>query len=218
VKMGRLPSLVITETMLPDGLHEETQIARRIRHHMVYGEKKDWVKTIGAAGLSNLNLIRSVSDSVADACNAILSSVVDDCFALPATWDAIADSLGVRSIDDSPEFEDRTRFLLEFYRLVCAAPALTGREEKNTGSGYKKIERATNTPGEEESDLASVYSQFATPRNWGNARKLIEKDWSKILGVSDFVHLDIKGDDATIYCRFRVGPANRPIKLNGDIK
>lgn len=218
VKMGRLPSLVITETQCPDGLREETQLARRIRHHYVAGEKRDWKETIAKAGLSDLALIRSVSDHVARACDAIMSQVIDDCFSVPMTWDTIAESLGMKTIEDSTDFEDMTKFLRELFRLVCAAPELIGKESKLHAPGYKKIARADNTPGEEESDLASVYSLFATPGNWADGRKLHEKDWGRILGASESVRVDMKPDGpGTVFIRFCTGPVKKPTKVNSEI-
>ncbi len=217
VKMGRLPSIVLTETMCPDDLRSETQLARRIRHHYVHGERKDWKETIAKAGLSDLHLLRTVSDEVARACDAVLSSVIDDCFSVPATWDAIADSLGVKTIDESPDFEDKTPWLRELFRLVCAAPDLTGREAKMYSKDRKRVSRMDSTPDDEESDLASVYGMFATPGNWSDGRKLAEKPWDKILGVSEPVRVDLKGEGNTVYLRFCVGPKENPTKTNSQI-
>lgn len=218
VKMGRLPALVLTETMVPEGLHEETQLARRIRHHYVAGAKRDWKKTIAAAGLEDLHLIRTVSDDVARACDAIMSGVVDDCFCMPETWDTIADRLGVHTIEESTDYEDPTPMLRELFRLVCATPKLTGRDAKVArGEGYKKIAKA-DTSGDEDSDLATLYSQFVPPLAWTDARKLVEKDWSKILGTDEVVRLDTKAEGATVcYLRFCVGPLKKPTKVNQQI-
>jgi len=217
VKMGRLPSLVLTETQCPEDLREETQLARRIRHHYVSGAKRDWKQTIAAAGLTNLNLIRGVSDAVSAACDSILSGVVDECFALPATWDQIADGLGVKTIEDSTDFMDPTPWLLELFRLVCAAPDPVGREATLHARGYKRIARSDSTPGESESDLSTVYSMFADPHNWSGARRLLEKDWSALLKTDDVVKLDLKSDGNTVYLRYRVGPMKKPLKVNEQI-
>jgi len=217
VKMGRLPSLVLTETQCPEDLREETQLARRIRHHYVSGAKRDWKQTIAAAGLTNLNLIRGASDAVADACNSVLSGVVDECFALPATWDQIADGLGVKTIEDSTDFMDPTPWLRELFRLVCAAPAPEGRDAKLHAEGFKKIARGDSTPGESDADISTVYSMFADPGNWGSARRLLEKDWSALLKTDDVVKLDLKSEGNTVYLRYRVGPMKKPLKVNGQI-
>lgn len=218
-KMGRLPSLVITDTALPERLNEQTQIARRIRHIAINGRKDEWRQTIAAAGINDLHLIRTVSDEVARGCDAIMSDIIDRYFSVPATWDDMADSLGIKTIEHSEDAMDPTPWLRELFRLVDAAPPLKDREARIYGGGYKKISRHAGNPNEEESDIATVYSMFADGPglDWCNSRRLMEKEWADILKVGDVVKVDIRGDSSAVYIRFRVGPAKTPTKVNGQI-
>ncbi len=218
VKMGKLPTLVITDTICPAELRDESQLARRIRHYYVSGRKEEWKRTIAAAGLTDLHLIRTASDQVARACDSILSGVVDDCFSAPATWDELADSLGVKTIEQSDEFTNPEPWLRELFRLVCAAPPLSTKESKLYAEGYKKIQRSGGM-GEEESDLCIVYSMFADGpgADWAHARKLHEKHWSDILKVDDTVFLDLKGNTNGLFLRFRTGPMKKPAAVNEKI-
>jgi hypothetical protein len=219
VKMGKLPTLVITDTGLPERLNEQTQLARRIRHMYISGRKEEWKSTIAAAGITDLHLIRTASDQVARACDAILSDVVDTHFAIPSTWDELADSIGVKTIEHSEEFTDPMPWLRELFRLVCAAPALTERERKLYADGYKKVSRGSGSPAEEEDNLTTVYSMFADGpgSDWCSSRRLLEKDWSDVLKVGDTVKLDLRGTGDAVYLRFRVGPAKTPTAVNEKI-
>lgn len=217
-KMGRLPTLVITDTACPPDLRDETQLARRIRHIYINGRKEEWKRTIANAGLTDLHLIRTVSEQMAKACDAIVSDIVDTYFSLPATWDDLADMVGVKTIEDSDDdFEDPTPWLRELFRLVCAAPDLSPRDKKVYSHGYKKVCRST--PGAEEEDpLAQAYAMFTDGGNdWAKPRRLQEKDWAGILKVGDTVRLDLRGDVNGVYLRFRVGPVKKPEKVNEQI-
>jgi hypothetical protein len=217
-KMGRLPGIVITDTVLPANLNEETQLARRMRVISVTGRKDEWRSTIARAGITDLHLIRTVSDQMARACDSVMSSVIDDFFSIPMTWDDISDSLGVKTAETSDDFVDTTPWLRELFRLVCSAPPLSERESKLYARGYKKVSRCT-TPGEEESDLCAVYSMFVDGPggDWASSRKLMEKDWSGVLKTDEVVKLDLRGDTAAVYLRFRVGPAKTPTRVNEEI-
>ncbi len=219
VRFGRVPSIWVTEPKCPLMIRDETQLARRIRHHEVEGRKDEWKDTLAAAQLFDLHLIRLVSDRVNDACNAIVSHVCDEFFCVPTTWDEQANRLGVKTIEDDSGFDDTTPQLREFFRLVAEAPALEGRLAKLYGTGYKRVHR--NGSADDETDLVNMYSFFADAAggpDWLKARKLQEKDWSAILKTDRVVQFDMKDDGASVYVRFRQGPSRQPAAVNGDIK
>jgi hypothetical protein len=217
--MGRLPVLVITETHCPANLRDETQIARRLRHYRLYGSHLEWSKTLADLGVaSDVTVLRGVSARMARACDAILSDVSDTYFSTPSTWDQIADSLGIQTIAaGDQDFEDTTPFLREFFRLVCAAPGLTGREDKLYPGRYKKISRNEGAKGSVEEALCAVYSRFADPE-WVSARRLMEKDWGKLLGVPGMpVRLDMTPTPPNVLVRFSAGPLKKPVAINEQI-
>lgn len=219
VRFGRVPSIWITEPKCPLTIRDESQLARRIRFHEVEGRKDEWKETLAAAQLFDLHLIRCVSDKVNDACNAIVSYVCDEFFCLPMTWDEQANRLGVKTIDTHAEFEDPTPQLLEFFELVCNAPALEGRLAKLYVNGWKKISRSDSS--DDQSDLVTLYSFFSDAAGgpeWLKARRLQEKDWSAVLKTDKMVHLDMKDDGVNVFVRFRQGQAVKPSVLNGDIQ
>lgn len=221
VKMGRLPALFLTEPVCPTSLREETQLARRIRHHRVEGRKDAWKSTITAAGLgADVHLLRTVSDSVNRACDAILSYVCDEFFRSPLTWDVIADTLGVRTIEESSDFDDNSQYLREFFRLVCLAPELEGSQAKMYAGSYKRISREAAEKDSPADHLQTVWTMFADGggSDWLASRKLTEKDWSAVLKSALPVQLDVKTDGVSVYVRFRSGPVKDPgTKYNGAI-
>lgn len=214
--MGKVPALWITETVAPLNMREETQIARRLRHIYVEGRKDDWKGTRAEHNVKDLHLIRLASDSVNNACNAILSYVIDQFFALPMTWDQQADAIGVKTIEESADFDDPTPFLIEFFCAVCDAPELEPKAAKRYGKGYKKISRSD---GMDEADLGALYSQFAdgTGAGWIHSRKLQEKDWSGLLKAPVNVRVDIKDDGVNVFLRFASGPVRNPDLVNDEI-
>lgn len=214
VPMGKLPAIAITEPLCPYGLQEETQLARRIRYHEVAGRKDEWRRTIADSGISKLSLIRTVSDRVAKACDAILSDVVDTFFSVPSNWDDQADLLGVKTVEKADAFEDQTPWLKELFRLVCAAPALDPKDAKLYSGGYKKLSR-----DQADSDLVAVYSKYADGNgsNWNESRRLTEKDWTMILKADTAVWIDLRPHQSDLFVRFGVGPRKKPTKVNEQI-
>lgn len=217
VKMGRLPALFLTEPVCPATIREETQLARRIRHHKIFGEKKMWKQTIPAAGVgANLHLLRTASVTVNAACDAILSSLCDEFFSTPLTWDFIADTLGVRTILESPDFDDNSdAYLKEFFRFVCLAPDLEGALAKRYSDGYKRVSREACEKDSPSDQLLTVYTMFADGggNDWLNSRRLLEKDWSSVLKTPVPVQLDLTSDGVSVYARFRSGPVKSPETL-----
>lgn len=217
-RMGRLPACFLSEPSPPNGLREETQYARRIRHYRLDG-KKDWGPAWGSAGLigEKLHKLRLLSTEMADACNAILSDIVDEFYTTALTFDQIADKIGVYTILTDPEFDDPTELLTDFFNLVCSAPDLElDRDKKLYGVGYKKISRT-----DEDTDLVALYSSFAdgppgTPE-WLDSQKLREKDWSGVIKSSVPVRMDLKSNGVSVYVRFACGPTKKPTFTNGDI-
>jgi hypothetical protein len=218
-QMGRLPAIFMTEPLLPLHLKDEKQLARRLRHYRVHGEKKVWRQTLTAANLSpdTMEKLRLVSSEVAAACNTILAAVTDEFFSAPVPFDVMADSLGVKTVDDSDDFEDHRPYLRELFRQVCLAPDITNeRLQKMYSNGYKRVSRSD---GADADMLVTLYTMFAdgTGTDWVHSRKLSEKDWSGVIDSEHPVHLDMKTDGVSVFLRFRVGTLKKPALVNQQI-
>lgn len=218
-KLGKQFVLGFTEIALPLDIKDETQIARRIRYHRLDRSKRDWPRTIAAAGVTDLHLLRLASAEVADACNAILSDVIDRFFVQAMTFQDQAEALGVKTIEDSDDFIDQTPALKQFYRLACTAPEITNKHNSKRYPKYKQITRGETDGSEESEELLALYTMFADGpgTDWLTAHRLAEKDWSMILGVDEPVKLSMAENGSSVFVRFQVGPQKNPTKVNGEI-
>lgn len=217
-RFGRLNPLIVTEPRVPLALRNEQQIARRFRYLRLSGEKT-WAATFAAHSFdgSQPETFRALP-GMAEACDAIVSDVIDRRFCLEAPWDEIADSLGAKLLHESEEFEDVTPLLREFFALVAAAPAVEHPRLAARYPGYKRIARPEE--GGTPSELAESWSQFADGRGsaWLRSRRLTERDWSGILKFGKLIELDVQDDGTAVYVRFRSGGTFRaPSEINEAI-
>lgn len=213
---GRLSAFVLTEPSLPTSLRDEMQVARRMWYWRVKG-LKNWSDSFRAAGMSGALGLRLVSPAVAQACNDIMSDVIDRFFSKPMSWEEMADAHKCQNIARSDEFEDVTPFLRELFRLVCLAPDITNKALAKKYPRYKQISRASE--GTDDGPLAAVYGMFADGRGseWLQSRKLTEKDWTHVLGTDKDVKLNLTTDGSNVYIRFIVGRLHAPTHVNGEI-
>jgi hypothetical protein len=107
-----------------------------------------------------------------------------------------------------------TKWYREFFRLVCQEPDLKGQEAKQYKVGYKKISKEMP-----EKPLNVVYSVFADGygADWKTSRRLLEKEWSDLLGAEGPLYLDIKNSGTDLFVRFRRGPDKSPLAINEQI-
>lgn len=220
LKLGRIPAVVMTEPLIPDYIRDEAQIARRIWHYPLTGNKSDWPERIAAAGLGqDLTLLRTVSRDMPLACDSIVSQIADDWFSEPASWNALARAQGVQTILESDAFEDPAPFARELFRLVCLAPDLPQSRKKLHPGGFKLLSRTAGEEGSVTAQLAAVYGRFAdgNGRDWTQSRRLTEKDWGPTLGVDAYVRVDMREDAGEALIRFAVGPMKTPTHVNQNI-
>jgi hypothetical protein len=219
IPFGRVPAVYLTEPKIPHYMAAETQLARRIREWEVEGRKDRWKDTVPAAGVDfgNLHLFRLTSREVNAACDAIVSEVVDEFFALPTSWDKIADSLNCKTLEESDQFENPVTQLKAFFDLVVKSPDLDpkSREGKVYTGGFKEISR--NASGELAQDLAAAYTQFSDNGDWTESRTLVSADWSTIVKAHKNVNLDLRSNGVNVYARFRVGMVKNPTEVNDGI-
>ncbi len=219
--LGRLPAVVFTEPRCPYMLRDYRQISRRVRTVQLFGAKEAWRESLAALNLTpdTIHLYRLRDAELAEAADVILSDLIDNYFAVPMTWDAIADSLCCPTIENSPEFDDPKPAMREFFELVCTAPELTDpRLQKKYSSGYKRIDRNSIENG--DTALLDIWNQFCKGPNaeWFQSSVLEEADWSGLIGSKHDVRLDLKGDGVgSVYVRFRVGPVKNPTYINDTI-
>lgn len=218
-RFGRQFVLGMTEVALPPEIRNEQQIARRVWYYRLPSSIRVWPETMKAAGLTAFKDLRLASHDVAEACNAILSDVVDRFFAVPMTWEDQAGTLGVKTIENHADFVDQTPHLRHLFKLVCLAPEIDNtRLRLIYKNGYKQIKKNEQI-GEFEEDLYAYYTMFADGpgEDWFSSRQLMEKDWSRILGTDLHVRLVMSQNGSSVFLRFQVGPEAKPERVNQQI-
>lgn len=218
-KLGRQFVLGLTEIVLPPDIRAETQLARRIRYVPLTRSHPEWRVNMAAAGLNEFVNIRLGGPELVEACDAILSDCIDRFFVVPMSFDAQAEKLGIQTLQDSSEFEDPTKMLRHFFKLVCAAPKISNPRLEKLYSGFKQISRSETDGGDSADELFTVYSSFAdgTGADWSTARKLQEKDWGMVLGVDQPVKIQMRTNGSSVFIRFQVGPMEKPELVNEQI-
>jgi len=211
--LGRIGVCVWTDTDFPAVLHDYTQVARRVHEYKLH-QKLDWDSSMTAYGISEVKLIRTISQRHADACNAILSHISDEHFTSLLTFHQLCEKIGVCTLENSDDYEDMNAKRLELFTEVCKAPPLSDPSDakKWPGKGYKLITRGGTEPLDE---IWKIFSD--TGKNWHEAKRLREKPFNEVLGVDDIVEIDTAHNGNRMAIRFRVGKLKSPTKINEEI-
>jgi hypothetical protein len=215
IKLGRVGVCIWTETSIPVELQEQTQIARRVHYIKLVQKVYDWDITFAANNIVNPWEIRVISQIHANACNAIVSEIVDEYLDAPRPFQMLAERIGLTTLERSPEFTDSNEKFLDLFRQIALEPDPTpSMQRRFPGRGYKVISR-----GDPDHPLTEAWTAVADGGgiDWLSARRVLEKDWSGLLGVPDPVHCDIQNNGEQVAVRFRVGDIREPDKVNGEI-
>lgn len=216
VTMGHPPVMVFTEhTNAFKPLRDQSQIARRCHFVHLDGRKEQWKDSLVRDGVVGIDHYRVFSLEHAEACNAILSYVIDTYFQFPMSFNSIAKELGYYTLEESPEFEDSNDVLRRFFELVCEAPEIEGPYKRRfSGRGYKLIKQS------DEDELSEIWKELADGpygKPWTSSRKLSEKDWAMVLGVKEPIRFDVHTDGQRVAVRFSRGPLKNPESVNGEL-
>jgi len=171
-KMGPLPVLVLTDTELLARVKQDAQLARRLVHvHLT--EPVDWEPTFKRHGLTHPSVYRCLSTVTADACNQILSEVMDEFFQSPKSFTEIAADLGFTRLANSTEANEAKLLLIRLFQQAI-------NEAEPVEPTWKIIRRDIETPLQ-QLWLAVCDEDFIS------ARRCTEVSWGKILGLTESV-------------------------------
>ena len=115
--LGALPVLVLTDTEVPEAVKADKQIRRRVIGAEMTSEV-EWEAPLLDAGISGPGALRNDPD-LAQACDAILSDIIDRFFRAPVRFEAIAQELGFGRLTDGGVVE---KLLVDLYRAWELAP------------------------------------------------------------------------------------------------
>ena len=202
VKLGRLPVTIVTDTYVPSEIRSDLQVGRRFIYVRLDG-RKEWETTLAAHGIGQDCNYRAHSPESAEACNAIVSHVIDRWFRDKVyTMNEIAEELGFTTLEHCDEVIDDPDAIPELYRQICDAPEHT--DSRHPGKGWRRIEFGTDTllarSWEAVCDGLNSFEAFS------NSRKCFETDLSCVLPVPIGSRIDIsKTTGKAILVRFRYG-------------
>lgn len=207
VKMGTLPVICFTDTDLPVEIKTDKQLSRRIVHiHLP--SQVDWLTSIRQHGLSSIPDLRLISQKVADACNIIMSHIIDTYFGSPLTFFDIVELIGLSTLSNNEESMDMDNMLRQLYTKICSAPPLSGSDAiRWSGRGWKVISK-----NEVKSELVCTWLEICDPSELGftTSRRCEEVDWQKIIDAVEPCRIEIRAHGNTkIAIRFRSVDGNK---------
>lgn len=205
VRLGRMPVIIWTDTKLPDKIRQDAQLARRIICVSLF-EELDWEDRLKSEGISHPKFFRVSSEANAEACNIIVSSVIDEFFQRVITFEDIAKKLGFNRIKHSMEAEESRSILRLFFDAVCNSPSESNGIFRLNGNGWKIIRR------EIESDLRNIWVEICDD-DFVSSRRCTEVDWRRLLNAHDTVFFECRHQGGNkVAVRFRCGT-----KINKEI-
>lgn len=213
--MGVLPVSLLTDTHVPNEVRSDVQLGRRFVYVRL-DSRLAWDKTIIASGIGSPGRFRSASVENAEACNAIVSYVIDTYFReKPIPLVEIAGALGFTTLELCDEAMDDPDALPELFRLVCQAPTLN--DSRHKGRGWVKIGFHSD-----ETELANAWSAVCdgvgSLDSFASSRKVMEVDWSTVVAVPAGTKCQVSKSGRGVALRFVQGhlPSGR-YRVNGEL-
>lgn len=204
MRMGRLPVMVLTDTEVPTRIKQDAQLARRIIHVPLDGQV-DWEASFSFTGLRHPGQYRQVDEQIAEACNSIVSAVIDTHFREYRTFESIAASLGYNRLSKSDEAQESKQMLRQLFEAVCKAADAT--VDWASGSGWRLIRRDLET------DIRKAWMSVCD-ESFTSSRRCSEEDWSKLLATKEPTRLEIRASGSDkVAVRFRSASG----KINQEI-
>lgn len=195
VRLGALPAIFWTDTDVPNELRDSVQLGRRIIHCRL-SERMDWESSLYESGVDQIERLRIAGLEFAEACDTIISEVIDRFFTVKKDLKTIAKELGYSALID--EVTDETvETLKEFYLAVCQRPMLEGSDAKRwRGEGWKLIE--LSVPG----GIMDLWEALQDSDNPKTSRRCSEANWPVILRVSAPVEFELQSHGSKLAVRF----------------
>lgn len=203
VPLGRLPVTVVTETFVPSEVRADVQLARRFVYVRLL-ERLGWEETIVSAAIGTPGRFRASSIERAEACNAIVSHVIDRFFSERARpLSDIAQELGFTTLEHCDEVLDDPDALIRLYTTTLAAP--DWHDTRLKGRGWKRVVFGGET------DLDTAWSALCDGENsmsaFSSSRRVQEVDWSTVAAIPIGSRCDVSVHGKSLAIRFRLGEA-----------
>lgn len=200
--IGRLPVTIVTDTSVPPDVRNDAQLGRRFIFVRL-DARRDWEDTFVRYGIGPDCNYRASSPDAAEACNAIVSYVIDRWFYdRPRSLKEIAEELGFATLEHSDEVDDDPDLIPRLFEEVCRAPEYN--DARRRGRGWKRVVFG------DETSLALAYQAVCdgiySYDLFCSSRKCMETDLSLILPVPIGTRFQIsRGSNRTVLIRFVYG-------------
>lgn len=191
VPLGTPPVCVWCDTKIPPEIASHGQIARRLVAVTLSRSHREWESAIPCNPVD----IRLQSDEVAEACNIILTSVIDDYFSAPIIFKDCAIRLGFSQLEDGEAIRESEDDVRELYSLVSSMPDAPDK------TGWKLI------PPDEANRVRALY-------NTVTLRRIQEMDLTAILGTPCTFHKREVG--RKLYVQFRLCTEDASVHGRGN--
>ena len=211
VPVGRLPVTIVTDTSVPAEVRADAQVGRRFIYVRL-DRRIEWDRTIVDSGAD----FRSSSLDAAEACNAIVSDVIDRFFKdRVLTLSDIATQLGYSTLEHCDEELDDPDAIPRLFTAVCNAP--DAEDHRHTGRGWKRVEMGGETlidkAWEAVCDGTLSYTSFC------RSRRCDEVDLSLVLPVPIGTRLRVvRAANRGALIRFMLGRSGPVYYVNEELR
>lgn len=211
VPLEQVPVCVFTDTEIPLVIRQDSQLCRRLVH-LPMPRQVDWVGSMADYGVGKGERLRLASENLAQACNVVVSCVIDDFFGSHAmSFTEIASKIGLLTLDQSEIMKELEDVLLSLFDAVCRAPALSGADARRWGGrGWKVVVRGGGDL------LSDIWAQVADPE-FTTSRKCSERSWGKILGCGGDVQLETRAHGSRVALRFVARESRETYRVNEEL-
>lgn len=202
VSLGELPLFLWADTTIPPDVLAHAQIGRRVFSYKLHRTLK-WEESLRDYNIGEpCNLRLYGTPEMVEACNSILSQIIDDWFRSPVTdFAQVAEELQVKRIRDTTGIADeRNATIKELFDAVCYAPEIEGIDDKKRFSkiGFKLARAEGICPVYRALELCQSESE----RNKDECRLVSETDLMTCLGLTMPATIEIRKHGTKYAIRF----------------
>lgn len=201
IPFGEMPFFIWADNKIPLEILSHEQIGRRV-HTMHLASEVSWEKPLADSGINKPTHLRLYgSQTVVDACNAILSHVIENHFSASVTDFAdVCKLYNVKPLRDSDVVQQKYETVIDLFDAVCSAKPIEDSNDKKRFSspGYKV------TIQDSGDKLATAFSlcQSEHDHNTTQCSKVEECDLQKVCGLKTPAKLEVRKHGRKIAMRF----------------
>lgn len=194
VRMGDLPLLVWADTHIPQQVLTHEQIGRRMYYHRL-SSAVHWEPAMQKIG--EFKYLRTNSKpEVLEACNTILSAVIDRWFSGElCDFASCATALGFKRLRDGNAVEDKRALLRDLFNTVCACTDTQEVWVAKYGRGFKQMNLDGNNAIYQAMDMLWTMEE----KNTRNCQAVEEADLKIAIPLTHSCNIEVRMVSRSIY-------------------